>query len=404
MWSGITILLASHSNMSISGRQNKMRILIAVNNLKVGGAEFFAVRLANALAEDPSLQVYVYNHHPEMAGQWLREKLSNRVTYIQYHPSTIVTFISWKINAVLALVNFPVIDFLKNIWLSQWIKKNKIDIVNSHYFLVDSFVSRLKGGFSLVPTLHGSYEEISRSDKNLFLKNIRSISCRSNAVVYLADKSINIFDGKLTSSVIRKKIYNGLDVPYSQALPSDTPFVFGMIARGIVEKGWDIAIQAFQVLNLEFGTQVQLTLIGGDHLFDRLDPHLPNVICIAKTDDPLGEITKFHVGLLPTYFEGECLPNFIVECFARGVPVVASDVGEIRHMIETPDGQAGTLITGAACKPDALKLAHIMRTYFLDRQLYALHARRTRVAFDKFSMRNCIQQYVQVFRDSPRAL
>ena len=49
------------------------------------------------------------------------------------------------------------------------------------------------------------------------------------------------------------------------------------------------------------------------------------------------------IGFLPSRFKGESFPLVLIDCVLSGKPVLASDVGEIRYMLDSTDGLAGEL-------------------------------------------------------------
>ena len=50
------------------------------------------------------------------------------------------------------------------------------------------------------------------------------------------------------------------------------------------------------------------------------------------------------MGFLPSRFKGESAPLVLIDCLLSGKPVLASDIGEIRHMLDSDDGLAGELV------------------------------------------------------------
>ena len=50
------------------------------------------------------------------------------------------------------------------------------------------------------------------------------------------------------------------------------------------------------------------------------------------------------LGLLPSWFVGESHPLALLECLSVGRPFLATDIGDVREMLTTPLGLAGTVV------------------------------------------------------------
>lgn len=86
---------------------------------------------------------------------------------------------------------------------------------------------------------------------------------------------------------------------------------------------------------------VRFVLVGGGPLDAEIDRDLardrpPNLIRLPLVDDPEPLYDAFDLCLLPSNFEG--LPLFLLEGLARGLPCVATAVGEIPVLLESGGG------------------------------------------------------------------
>ncbi|RZJ85721.1 MAG: glycosyltransferase, partial [Hymenobacter sp.] len=118
----------------------------------------------------------------------------------------------------------------------------------------------------------------------------------------------------------------------------------------------------------------------------------------------LGSITAevvrlFDVGLLPSYFASESLPNCIAEYLFCGAPVVATRIGEIPQMLAVPgQGLAGVLLEqNGQGLTDPAALTAALRTYLTQPAVLAAHRALARQCFDKFRMERCVVAYEELF-------
>jgi glycosyltransferase involved in cell wall biosynthesis len=103
--------------------------------------------------------------------------------------------------------------------------------------------------------------------------------------------------------------------------------------------------------------------------------------------------------LLPSYFPGESLPSAVMEYLACGIPVITTNVGEIKNMLKTPDGlTAGSIVElNSYCKPSATDLANAMMTYVDNPCQLAHKSKLAKSAFRKFDIRHCSSHYETFF-------
>jgi glycosyltransferase involved in cell wall biosynthesis len=115
--------------------------------------------------------------------------------------------------------------------------------------------------------------------------------------------------------------------------------------------------------------------------------------------NPIDWVRLFDVGLLPSYFPSESLPNSIAEYLFCGIPVIATRIGEIPQMLDVPgQGLAGVLLEQSKqglTNPEALTAA--MQAYIEAPLLLADHKALAAQCFDKFRMDHCVAAYEAIF-------
>jgi glycosyltransferase involved in cell wall biosynthesis len=329
-----------------------MNILFVIEQLNVGGAQTFLVRLATQFPKDKHC-IYVWEIKPSERNEANYKKLiDNNITvitspfalwniYMEKHQWKFVKKISYKLN-----VWFN-IGFIIDLWkLKHFIRSKKINIVNSHLYQADNYSCRLlnKIPIKIVSTFHGCYNlyqtEIANNEANLlfantFKQNLNIIFKRLNGVIYLTDRQLEL-PGYINIAVIPKqKIYNGfLSSPPKKdsntlSKTQKDNWKFGMIARGEKSKGWEEAIQAFLYLKKQNPSKsLSLNLIGESFFLDSLKNEYKDsdVFFHGQIADPLSLISQWDVGLLPTYFAAESLPNTIIEYMYSQIPTIATGV------------------------------------------------------------------------------
>jgi len=99
------------------------------------------------------------------------------------------------------------------------------------------------------------------------------------------------------------------------------------------------------------------------------------------------------VGILPSYYPSESLPNSIVEYLDNRLPVIATDVGEVRNMIIDGDSIAGQILENIT----ADSLCERMEFYLLKKDFFNLHKKNTSILMKKFEMDACRRSYIELF-------
>jgi glycosyltransferase involved in cell wall biosynthesis len=144
-----------------------------------------------------------------------------------------------------------------------------------------------------------------------------------------------------------------------------------------------------------------LVLVGSSDYLDGLRAATtnPRVHFVGFAPNPIDWVRLFDVGLLPSYFASESLPNCVAEYLFCGAPVVATRIGEIPQMLAVPgQGMAGALVEqNAQGLTDPAALTAAMRTYLTDPARLAAHRELARQCFDKFRMAHCIAAYEALF-------
>lgn len=405
-----------------------MRILVAVEELRVGGAQTFALRLAEALAV-AGHDVYLYCMYWQYTEHELVRRLAPSVRLVQYEPAyrqvdtLLVRAEGWLFRRGIRLEwrQRRLVQHLRRVLAEQ-----QIEAVSSNTFKCDALLAQALHTFPRVPlivTMHGDYEQFLRfseqgRDNSIpgFKDLLSQTLQRVNGIAYLSEQNLECLRpevaGVSTSHILVRKIYNGLSghvtadaARYNRSSLGISPqaLIMGMVARGVPEKGWEPVITAFQRLNKELAMPMYLVLVGASPFLTELERKYhqdKSLRFLGFVNNPIDCIESFDVGILASSLK-ESLPNSIAEYLFCGKAVISTDVGEIRQMIRTDEGQeAGILIDfPAEGLADPNQLYEAMKSYALNTPLLYQHQEWARQAFAKFDMSRCIAAYTELYQD-----
>ncbi len=299
----------------------KSHVLLVTHGIFAGGAENFPIQLANELAQRDVLV-------------------------------SLLIFKTDDINVEMRNTLNRGISIYEAEWVFEYgCEKFIIDVgcslIHSHGVVGEKFFFERCACTLQIPyvaTLHGSYEASSSDD--LPEEVLAEIVRRVDLFVYTADKNL--------SPLLRHGVKPEQLTKMINAMPIDTaPFprtrkqlniaedalVFTFVARGIKEKGWSTAIESFKLLQRKNPRRsMHLCLVGEGAEPNRLKPIYGGEASISFLGFQLriqGLYRITDVAVVPTRFAGESYPLCIIQALQVAVPVIATDVGEIAHMLES---------------------------------------------------------------------
>lgn len=381
-----------------------MNICIAIESFFDGGAEMFAIRLANELAKSHKiifleLEPYRSKEKRQMsllnyknlrcvqAGKnWLGEWLHAKDKINQKRGPLLTTLKAFYFAA-------------KERQVIKIISNNKINVVNSHSWDTDVYFAgcKTKIPFRLVSTFHGHYEFLKDKRVNFAVDALQTLQL-VDVVVYTTSRHLKTLDYYGVPTTHRYKIFYGNTMEQTKKITTYLPpekFKIVMVARGIREKGWEEAIQAVLHLKYEHQLDLQLTMVGSGADLDGLQRKYqdPDLIYLGYKEKVKEIIENAHIGLLPTYYIAESLPNTIIEYLFCGKPVISTNVGAIPEMLFSSGGPAGTCLDTGGKAPAIDQLADAIKNYLDHPYLIKRHSERALQAAIKFTMKNCVSQY-----------
>ncbi len=395
-----------------------MNIILASEVIHPGGAETFILRLAQALKQQGhDARVFVFYNH-----------LLNRELCKILAPDVEIVAAEIPMAGLLGKVDglfFRLgIDYsTRNIFirksLNRLIQQQKTNIIHSHLLKVDNLCLDVAHPqyIPVVNTIHGDYLQFFEKTKKgiaipllNYLRKAKDNLGKLSAVVCISDKQVSFFGTEFPEQTKGKvsKIYNGYEGKITEGRGElrkrlgigEDDFVFGMVSRGIPEKGWQVAIDAFLLLNKP---NAHLVLTGSGEYISALKEKYSSreqIHFTGHADNPINWINIFDVGLLPSTYPSESLPTVIIEYLYCNIPVIASDAGEIVNMTGQQNNPAGIIVPVKDGKVDSSSISEAMSKYLADNELYREHQSNAAICYRMFDMKKCVEAYTAVYQNA----
>ncbi len=394
-----------------------MNILLASEVIHPGGAETFILRLAQALHQQGhNVQVFVFY-----------EELLNRELCKIFAPDVTVTAATIPNSKVLGKMDGLMFRLKQDhsfrrrhikASLKKLIAQHKTDVIHSHLLKVDELCLETVGDtIPVVNTIHGDYLQFFNKTKNNiaipllnYVQKAKSNLSKLAKVTCISDKQLDFFKEHFPTETKGKlnKIYNGYrgniteqpEALREQLGISKDAFVFGMVSRGIAEKGWQIAIDAFLKLN---NKDTHLVLVGSSDYLSSLKEQYSqhkNIHFTGHANNPINWINIFDAGLLPSTYPSESLPTVIIEYLYCDVPTISSDAGEITNMTGQSSTPSGIIVPIENDKVSVDKTYEAMNTFITNRERYEQYKTNTKACYQQFDMDKCVEAYTAVYQQA----
>ena len=228
--------------------------------------------------------------------------------------------------------------FLK---LKQHLGRGKADILHIHnpffHFLYGALAARAAGSTKIIQTLHAT---VWLNGRKKWRPVFWTGAMLSHSVVSVCAEVEHIIRSRFILPANKfLVIENGIDLARFLAVPqrvSRSEIVLGTIGRMASEKNHRVLLRAFAQLLPQY-PGIRLRLLGGGHLepaLKRLTAELgldhAVEFCGFSNDTP-GFLGSFDIFVLPS--QSEAMPLTLLEAIASGLPVVATEVGNIPRIV-----------------------------------------------------------------------
>lgn len=196
---------------------------------------------------------------------------------------------------------------------------------------------------------------IAKNSKRKFNQLLYKFVFNNSNIIHLSGKLIQIEFSTLGLKNVKFHIVpNGVDLNFSDvpAIKKDKAVRLLFFSNLFIEKGIFILLEVFEKI-CQKHQNVFLSIIGAP-----VDQTTDKLIQLLNDRKILKERVTYHGALFneaklkafqdsdifvfPSYFEEECFPLVILEAMAAGLPIIASDIGAIRDIVE--NGRNGYVV------------------------------------------------------------
>jgi glycosyltransferase involved in cell wall biosynthesis len=278
------------------------------------------------------------------------------------------------------------------------------DVVNSHLWAWDRYptiVSACRA--AQVPLVQSFHVTDERGRGRLGVRGLRALE-RSAAIIAGSAATRDFFSTRLTAAQRAHVIIGGVDAraaanAVAYVHDGGRPYVFSACRFNLEHKALDVLIAAFRVVASEF-REIDLLIAGSG-------PDFAHVARLARSSG-FGERIKLlgvksrndlralHLGamifVLPSR-PGECIPLVYLEAMAAGTPVIGTDTGGAREVIDS--GVHGFLLPPGDVEGTAEAIRKLLTDEPMRREM---GARAQRLAAANFTWAKCAADYLTVYR------
>lgn len=296
----------------------------------------------------------------------------------------------------------------KAFWFARKLaKKNKYDLTHSFFTVPCGFISmllKLEFGLPYIVSLRGSdvpyyserfsvlYKFITPLIRLIWNKS-QYVIANSNGLKELAQRSRSNKDIGV--------IYNGIDIQEFYPRPelqdeNELRAICG--TRVTPRKGIRLLIQAVDVLRKRY-PQVRIIIVGeGDEKKSLQDLvrslNMENVVTFLGfvPREKAAEIYgQGDIYVSPSFNEG--MANFMLECMALGMPIVATDVGGTKELLR--ENENGFIIKVG----DYGDIVEKLKKFLLNRDLLEKMGTKSRQLAETMSWKNVAEKYAAMYEE-----
>ncbi len=286
--------------------------------------------------------------------------------------------------------------------LLRFVRRHKVDLIHSWAPFADLFVPPVKL-LTGVPWIAGSLQTVfgNRDGGYILYKSAWRFAdlMVANSQAGLDAFSIPASRGEvLYNGVDLERLRSGADAPVDLPRQARGKFIIGMIANLTQYKDHFTAIDALEILR-QHGVPAHLVLLGDGPTRPEIERRIAerglaeDVTLAGQRLDVEHWIPHFQVGLLTSTPLGEGVSNALLESMALGKPVVASDIGGNRELVE--EGVVGFRVPLQDPAAVAERIETLYRDDSLRRKLGENAARHVEKRFTRDKM---IEHAVDLYR------
>jgi len=296
-----------------------------------------------------------------------------------------------KNNAISKIRYYPILYAKPDIFHLQWIKGIE-DWVWVRDFDIKLIVSLRGAHINYTPICEPKYAEIYRK----YFPLVDAFHGVSKEIIQEAAK----YD---TDSSKCHVVYSGLDLnslKFNKQKPTNDVFQILSVGRSHWIKGYTVALDAMRILKSE-NVKFKYTIVGvGENeelQFQRKQLDLINEVEFVDKlpfEKVVEKIKQANAVLLPSFKEG--IANVILESMALGTPIISTDCGGIREVVN--ENENGFIVP--IRNPKAMAAA-LQKVATLDDRAYAKMTNNARISIEKnHTESKMIQDMISLYHES----
>jgi glycosyltransferase involved in cell wall biosynthesis len=374
--------LALYNLNKVVYEERKPNIMMVTFALAAGGGETLPIKIANMLSAI-GYGVTLVSLEQDDENPGIRAMLSSHIPLLKVHCIE-------KIEAI--AVNMG------------------IEVIHSHHAWVDMTLAALLNDnkeIKMVISTHGMYEMMSGKE---FKEAMPLLINRVNKIVYTAEKNLLHFRSMPNADTLLVKIGNALDylpiTPVNKNLLGvhDDSFVVCLVSRAIPEKGWEEAIQSIKKAREISRRDIHLLLIGEGEEYTRLKSivYEPYIHLLGFKSNIRDYFAASDLGFLPSRFEGESFPLVIIDCLYANKPVLASNIGEIRVMLQKEQLSVGAVFDLKNMRIPIDTVAAMIAKFASDKEYYHERSQAMPDILTQYDPREMISRYDSIYTELTR--
>jgi glycosyltransferase involved in cell wall biosynthesis len=362
------------------------RIAFVIGTLGLGGAETQVVGVAQRLhASGVSVEVVLLNGRGPLMQQLEQDDIP--VHCIDY-PGVRFRDDRRRLRPWLVVV-----DLLRLLGVTRLLRRRRFDVVHAYLFHAYALAIPL-AWLARVPVRVAARRGLHAAlPRHLLLGPLTRLSTRL-ATAVVANSTAVADDARQTEGVPASKLHvipNAVDLPQRLARPEIEPAVGLIIANLIHYKGHLDLVAALAALE----HPPVIRCIGEGPMREPVEQAIAAagltdvMILEGRQVDARSCYQGVQFAVLASHSEG--LPNAVLEAMAAGLPVVATDVGGCRELVE--DGVTGRLVPAR----DPLAMAGALQEVASDPSFRARAGRAGRERAESYSWAACAQAHLDLY-------
>lgn len=358
-----------------SKRERKPNLAICTFSFSTGGGEKVPIDQANALKE-AGLSITFIDCGGTQRNNFIRKKLRSDIPVVS---------IGWDFQRIYSLF-----------------KEYGIEYVHTHHASVDYAIAINKPeDVRQIVTLHGMYEMVP---KKYLREQLPILANKVYKWLYIADKNLAVMREFNIPMHNFHKIFNA--VPEASPCRSradilaecgftDDSCVIAIASRALLAKGWLEAYRAVALSRESTHKAINIIFVGDGELYEKMHPSSdPWAYFTGYSNDVTSYFHAADIVMLPSYYSGESFPLCLLEAFQAEKPVIATDIGEIKNMMQNECGVAGCIITLEDNVVHPEQLQHAIEKLVQDKDAYAQAQSSSKASARKYSMGKLTQELI----------